>query len=111
MESKCHDVLTRALKIDPKNTTILTDLANYYYRARQFKKVDSLCDSITSLNPNEAYPYMFKGLIAEANGRDEQAKAYYEKFIDLGENLPEVTLIRKRLNNIVLKMRDSTTTR
>ncbi len=111
MESKCHDVLTRALKIDPKNTMILTDMATYYYRTRQFKKVDSLCDSVTSLNPKEAYPYMFKGLIAEANGRDEQARAYYEKFIDLGENLPDITLIRKRLNNLVLKMRDSTTTR
>lgn len=108
MDAKCYENLQKALSIDPKSTLILTDLVTYYYRAKQLKKVDSISNVVIELDPEEAYPYMFKGLVAEAGGRDKDAVNHYEKFIELGEGLPDIIPIRKRLNNLVLEMRDST---
>ncbi len=108
MKSKSYEVLQQALKIDPENKEILTDLAVFYYKARDYQATDSLCDLVIALDTDEAYPYMFKGLVAEANKHYEQAMKYYEKFITLGDKLPDITLVRKRLNELFLKTQDST---
>jgi tetratricopeptide (TPR) repeat protein len=99
-----------ALAIDPHNTTIMIDLLGYYYRGKQDNTADSLADEILKVNDKEAYPFMFKGLIAERNGRYKEALNYYEQFVKINEKLPDVPIIRKRLNNIFLMLNDSTKT-
>jgi predicted Zn-dependent protease len=107
-EQDCFEILNRAINIDPKSTLILVDLAGYYYRTGQTRTSDSLTDVILDLDPEEPYGYMYKGLISERRGLKEAALDYYDRFVELNENLPEIPLIRKRMNSIVLEMRDTT---
>jgi tetratricopeptide (TPR) repeat protein len=97
-----------ALAIDPYNTIIMIDLLGYYYRGKQDNAADSLADEVLKINNKEAYPFMFKGLIAERNGRYKEALNYYEQFVKIDEKLPDVPIIRKRLNNLFLMLNDST---
>lgn len=108
LEQDCHDVLWKALSIDPKSATILVDLTGYYFRTGRFKEADSLANVVADLAPDEPYSYMYKGLIAERTNHKSQALEYYTRFIELNDNLPESPQIRKRMNDIVLEMKDTT---
>ena len=107
-EKECLDVINRALSVDPKSTVMLVDLTGYYYRAKQAKEMDSLTSVIIEIDPKEPYAYMYRGLLSEARGDGQSALENYRKFIELNERLPEIATIRKRMNDIVLKMQDST---
>ena len=107
-DEECRKTLERAIAVDPMSMLILVDLTGYYYRNGQTQTADSLTEVMRGLNPEEPYVYMYKGLICERRGRKEAALEHYEKFVDLKETLPEVPQIRKRMNRIVLEMRDTT---
>jgi tetratricopeptide (TPR) repeat protein len=101
----------KALALEPRNTLLMTDLLSHYYRTGQDISADSLANEILEINDKEAYPLMFKGLIAERNGRYQDALNYYEQFVKTDDKLPDVPIIRKRLNNLFLMLNDSTRTR
>jgi hypothetical protein len=50
---------------------------------------------------------MYLGLLAQKFRNIDSAMAMYSKFIEINDALPEVPLIRKRLNDLYLKKRDS----
>jgi len=110
LEKKCRAVLDNALEIDPRSTTILVDLTGYYFRNRQPAVVDSLTRVLFEIDPDEPYAHMFKGLIEDQRGRKKEALGYLEKFVEINDMLPEVPVIRKRINSITLELRDTTST-
>ena len=105
---KCFEILERAVEIDPGSPVILVDLAGHYFRIRKPNVVDSLTDVIISIDSLEPYAYMYKGLVAEQRGRKQAALDYFERFIEINDLLPEVPVIRKRINSIYLELRDTT---
>jgi len=108
LDKKCFEILQDALEIDSRSTMILIDLTGYHFRTRRPDMVDSLTDVLFSINPDEPYAHMYKGLLAEQRGRKEIALGHLERFIEINDRLPEVGVIRKRINTITLELRDTT---
>ncbi len=107
LESKCYELLEKAVSFAPDNTLILTDLIAYHYLTKKFKTADSLSKVAISIDTLEPYPYMYLALIAESYGQLDSAMALYSKFIKINERLPEVPLVKKRMNEIYLLKNDS----
>nr|MBN2276818.1 hypothetical protein [candidate division Zixibacteria bacterium] len=107
---KSYAVLKKALSIDPRNPVILVDMAGYYYNTKQPAGVDSLTGLIFKIDSTEPYAYMYRGLSLERAGRKEAALKYLEKFVALNDRLPEVPVIRKKINDIFLELNDTTKT-
>lgn len=101
-------VIQDGLAVEPDNTFLLVDLAGHYFRSGKNRQTDSVCKVIEEIDPEIPYIYMYKGLLAERSGRPEQAMELYEKFVGMNEHLPEVGLIRKRINDIYLQLNDTT---
>jgi tetratricopeptide (TPR) repeat protein len=101
-------VIQNGLAIEPDNTFLLIDLAGHYFRTGKDRQTDSVCNVIEGIDPEIPYIYMYRGLLAERSGRPEQAMQLYEKFVGMNERLPEVGLIRKRINDIYLQLNDTT---
>ncbi len=106
MEYKVRPVLLKGLEIDPKSVLLAIDLMGHYYRNGNYDQADSLGHVVHELDPDNRYPYMYWGLIAESRGYLTRALDNYNKFIDTDEDLPEKPIIMKRMNEIVLKQRD-----
>ncbi|MFH2036133.1 MAG: hypothetical protein ABIJ45_06995 [Candidatus Zixiibacteriota bacterium] len=106
-DAKCFMVLEDFLKKNPNNEILLVDLTGYYFRARKYDKIDSLTAILESINPDEPYIYMYRGLAAEGRRQKKEAMRLYEKFVTLGTRLPEITIIRKRINDIYLELKDA----
>ncbi|MEW5925243.1 MAG: hypothetical protein AB1746_14775, partial [Candidatus Zixiibacteriota bacterium] len=110
LEQKCLDVLNKGLEVDPRSTMLLIDLAGYYFRGHRPTEVDSLINVVMDIDSVEPYAFMYKGLLADQNGRKQAALDYFERFVKINDRLPEVPIIRKRINSIVLELRDTTAT-
>jgi len=106
LEQKCIDVLNKAVSFAPDNTIILIDLTGYYYRTKLYDKADSLAKAVTDIDSLVPHAYMYQGLIADNRKQFDRAMELYSKFIELNDRLPEVPIIRKRMNEIYLLQRD-----
>ncbi len=107
LEHKCIEVLDRAQAIAPGDSLIVIDLIGYYYRMRDFRKTDSLTDMILKEHPGEPYGHMYKGLLLEQTKQPDRAVDQYLAFIWLNKDLPEVEIIRKRLEKMAPQRLDS----
>ena len=107
LEQKCINVLDKAISFAPNNTIILIDLTGYYYRIKLYDKVDSMAKAITEIDSLVPHAYMYQGLIADNRKQFDKATELYSKFIEINDKLPEVPIIRKRLNEIYLLQRDN----
>lgn len=105
-EHKVRPILKEGLTYDPENTLLLIDLAGNYFRSGKYHLTDSLCQVVHRIDSTNRYPYMYWGLIAEGKNRLTKALDYYNEFIDTEEELPEIPIILKRMNEIVLRQRD-----
>lgn len=106
MEYKVRPVLKEGLKVDPGSLLLTIDLIGHYYRNGNYDQADSLGHVVHNMDPENPYPYMYWGLIAEKKNQLTRALDNYNKFIDTDEDLPEKPIIMKRMNEIVLKQRD-----
>ena len=110
-EEDCYRILIKAAAFDPKSSLILIDLAGYYFRSGSYAATDSLADLAMAMDPEKPYPYLYKGLVADRRGTLPTAYDFYGKFVKNGEGLPELAPVRKRMNEIFLKMSDTTLNR
>jgi len=108
IKSKCKETILSGLEIASNNRQLLLDLTAYFYREGKYSAVDSLCVIILESNPDEPYVFMYRGLVAEGTKRLKKALGLYERFVELNENLPEVGIIRKRINDLYLILNDTT---
>ena len=106
LEHKVRPVLKRGLEIDPESPLLLVDLIGHYYRNGNLDLADSLGHEVREIDPQNRYPFMYWGLIAEKKNQLTRALDNYNKFIDTDDELPEIPIIMKRMNQIVLKQRD-----
>ena len=102
IDSKCFEILQKAVSFAPDNPIILIDLTAYYFRSSQFDRADSLAKTVMAIDSMAPYAYMYQGLIADNFKRYDKAMEFYSKFIELNDKLPEVSYIRKRQNDIYL---------
>ena len=107
LEHKCIEVLNQAQEISPGDSLIVVDLIGYYYRTHDFKRADSLTNLILKDHPGEPYGHMYKGLLLDRTKQPKQAVDQYLTFIWLNKDLPEVELIRKRLERLAPQRLDS----
>ena len=95
---------TRAADLHPGDTDILTDIMVINFRAKMYKTADSLATLLIETDSSLAHPYLIRGFIEEARGNVEEAIEYFEKFCSLAPEEPETPHIRKRANDLFLKM-------
>jgi tetratricopeptide (TPR) repeat protein len=107
LEHKCLEVLNRARSISPTDSVIMVDFIGFHYRMRDYEKADSLSDIMLDKHPGDPYGYMYKGLLLERNKQPQRAADNYLKFIGLDKDLPEVPIIRQRLERIAPERLDS----
>jgi len=107
LDAKSYEVLEKAVAFAPDNIIILTDLLTYYYKKADFRAVDSLSKVALEIDSLAPYPYMYLGLVAENYGRLDSALSLYTKFTTINDGLPDVPLIKKRMNEIYLRRKDS----
>ncbi len=107
LEQKCINVLNKAVSFAPHNTIILIDLTGYYYRTKLYDKADSMAKVVMEIDSLVPYSYMYRGFIADNRKQYARATEFYSKFIEINDGLPEVSIIRKRLNEIYLLRRDN----
>src|SRR6185312_5400895 len=71
---------TGALSLSPKFAAALNNRANVYRRLRRFSEAQhDYRASLAAGNPKSEYPYYGLGQIAEAEGRNDQARTFYGK--------------------------------
>ncbi|MEP0827275.1 MAG: glycosyltransferase family 39 protein [bacterium] len=107
LRQKAFEILQKAYSFAPDNVMILSGLAAHHFRLGELERAEFYANEGIRINPDEPYPYMFKGMVEEKQGRLQQALESYGRFIKLNENLPEIPDIRRRMNSIVLKMRET----
>lgn len=110
LRQKAFETLERAYSFSPDNILILSGLAAHHFRLGELERAEFYANEGIRMDPDEPYPYMFKGMVEEKQGRLQQALESFGRFIKLNENLPEIPDIRRRMNSIVLKMRETTPT-
>lgn len=103
LDQKCLTVLNEAVSFDPDNVIILIDLTAYYYRTGSYDRADSLAKSVLAIDSLASYAYMYQGLMADNRKQFDKARELYTKFIEINDLLPEVPIIRKKLNEIYLR--------
>jgi tetratricopeptide (TPR) repeat protein len=107
LENRRYEILAAAREIDPQDPLILCDLAGYFYFSGAYDSAGALADLALRADPERAYAYLVKGMIAEKYRRYDEALKFYYKFVSYGERLPEITFVRKRINEIELQLRDA----
>jgi tetratricopeptide (TPR) repeat protein len=76
-----------ALSLSPKFAAALNNRANVYRRLGRFAEADrDYHASLAAGNPQSQYPYYGLGLVAEAQGKTEQAKNFYGKALRIDPN-------------------------
>lgn len=96
-EERCREFIDRGLEWEPHNNFLIIDLTDWYFRKNDLNRTDSLADVALAINHEEAYAYLYKGLVADRTGRREKAIDHYLNFLKNGKNLPETNQIRGRL--------------
>jgi tetratricopeptide (TPR) repeat protein len=99
--------IRQTLQTYPSDSLVLSDYMIVSYRAGDIPRSDSLRKVLREQFPNLPYPLFIEGLIAEGRGDLKQAERAYQRFIDMAPNDPDVPRVRKMLNDVVLKQRDS----
>lgn len=84
-----------ALSLSPKFAAALNNRANIYRRLRRFAEAQrDYRVSLAAGNPQSQYPYYGLGQIAEAEGKRDQARDYYDKALALD---PDFGLAKQNL--------------
>lgn len=98
----------RASALFPNNEEIRIDLMIINFRAGNAARAEELADRLLQEDSTRAYPHAIKGFLAEGKGNLRNAMAYFEKFCELAPEAPETPQIRKRSNDLYLKLNGNT---
>jgi tetratricopeptide (TPR) repeat protein len=97
-------IMEDASGLFPHNREIRVDLMIVNYRSGRHDIAAALADEIIEKYPEQAYPWVIKGFLAERSGDLANAQKFFERFADMAPDAPETPQIRKRANDIYLKL-------
>ncbi len=97
-------IIEHAAQLFPNNKEIYTDLMIINYRTGRHDVAAALAEEIIEKYPTQAYPWVIKGFLAEKAGNLADAQKYFERFAGMAPDAPEAPQIRKRANDIYLKL-------
>ncbi len=99
-----YDAALFAVALFPKEMDVLTEMMAIQYRRGELSFADSLATIILENDSSIVFPLVIKGFVAEYEERFDEAIAYFELFTTKArEDDPDVPIIRKKLNQLVLK--------
>ncbi len=82
---KAAEIATIAYEVYPENSYLGT-MINNYLEKQQYDKASELLEPYIAKDPNNGQVYFLKGIIADQQGKTDEAKALYKKAIDLDGN-------------------------
>ena len=101
------DIFVKHFSLDPSNITILYNLANCLFNAKDFKQAIEVCKKIINLDASFYYAYNRMGLCyIQLENEEEKSKKFFEKAIkirpDYVEGLTNYGFILQKLKNYSL---------
>lgn len=98
--SEAEAYITKAYKDNPNDNDVLMSLLNLYSQTNRHDKFVEIANAALAKNPNNALLNYNLGIISSNEGKDEEAKAYFTKAIQIDPKLENAYL---GLANLVLK--------
>ena len=77
------------------DATAMVNLALLYWRKGEGDKVLELLDRATALDPEDPYPYYYRGLLLKGLGRKDEAEVLLQKAQALARQRADVELLRR----------------
>lgn len=90
----------RGLELYPADTFMTTDLMILNFRAGNYRTADSVADALIAARPRHAYAHFIKGALADRAGNRRDAVRFYQLFMDLAKNDPDVPRVRARIHEL-----------
>ncbi len=97
---KAMKAVRYAAAMFPDDKEIITDLMIINQRIGNTAEASRLADSLTAVDSTLPYPYLIYAFQADASKDYRTAVRYYEQFISLAPDEPEVERMRRRLNEL-----------
>lgn len=83
--AKAAEIAQAAYKVYPQNSYLGTMINNFLDK-KEYDKASELLDPYIAKDPNNGQVYFLKGVIADQQGKNDEAKALYKKAIELDAN-------------------------
>lgn len=98
--SEAEAYITKAYKDNPNDNDVLMSLLNLYSQTNRNDKFVEIANAALAKNPNNALLNYNLGIISSNEGKDEEAKNYFSKAIQIDPKLDNAYL---GLANLILK--------
>ena len=86
-----------ALKLDPKNADMLSNLGSAAYKAKEYEKAIVALRGAVGVNPTHTRAHTTLGLALEGSGKWEEARKSFEEAVKVAPTVPYTEVSRKRL--------------
>jgi serine/threonine protein kinase/Tfp pilus assembly protein PilF len=90
----------RALTLDPRDVSLLTDAADTYVMLRQFPAALKLCDRVLDITPNDADVLAAKASIYQAQGNLQEAASF---LLEINQQTPSEEAFNAKLTQLRLQ--------
>ena len=77
--SKAEMYFTKAVSLNPTNTSLLYKLSNCLYNSKDYERAIDVCRKIINLDPSFYYAYNRMGMCCIKLEMEDEAKKFFEK--------------------------------
>jgi peptidoglycan/xylan/chitin deacetylase (PgdA/CDA1 family)/uncharacterized caspase-like protein len=92
--------LEEAVKLDPRNATIVNNLGFTLYRAEKYEDSVVWLLKAIDIDPRRAVAYANLADAYMKLGKTTEARQYYEKYAEMAPNSPTIEYVRKKLEEL-----------
>lgn len=90
----------QAVKLDPKNATIVNNLGFTLYRFEKYDESVVWLRKAIEIDPQRAVAYANLADAYMKLGKTTEARAYYEKYAEMAPNSPSIDYVRKKIEEL-----------
>ena len=92
--------LEQAVKLDPKNATIVNNLGFTLYRFEKYDDSVMWLRKAIEIDPQRAVAYANLADAYAKLGKTNEARQYYQKYAEMAPNSPTIEYVRKRIEEL-----------
>src|SRR5262245_13625948 len=92
--------LEEAVKLDPRNATIVNNLGFALYKFGKFEESISWLQKAIEIDPQRVVAYANLADAYMKSGKTAEARQYYEKYAAMAPNSPNIEYVRKKLEEL-----------